>query len=328
MKPDGAVERYKARLVAKGCSQIEGVDYVESFSLVAKAVTVRILLSVASAKNWPIHQLDINNSFLHGFLDEDIYMTPPEGYSVTSGSVCKLKRSLYGLKQASRQWNLEFTSKLTQFGFQQSQHDHYLFIKHTDSGMLVFLVYVDDVLLTGPCESSIVEVKRYLDELFTIKDLGHAKFFLGLEIAWSTQGTLVMQSKFIRDIIHDNGLFDAKATHTPFPMGVKLTADSGALLTNPEPFRRLVGRLLYLGFARPDISHGAQQLSQFVQRPCQQHLDVALHLVRYLKGCSTQGLFFPVNNDLNLHGYSDVDWATCSDSRKSLTERAKCKFPI
>ncbi|KAL0423872.1 UNVERIFIED_CONTAM: putative mitochondrial protein [Sesamum radiatum] len=171
----------------------------------------------------------------------------------------------------------------------------------------------------GPCESSIVEVKRYLDELFIIKDLGYAKFFLGLEIARSTRRTLVTQSKFIRDIIHDTGLFDAKAAHTPFPMGVKLTADSGALLTDPEPYIRLVGRLFYLGFTRPDISHGAQQLSQFVQHPCQQHLDVVLHLVCYLKGCSTQGLFFTVNNDLNLHGYSDADWATCSDSRKSLT---------
>ncbi|KAL0396020.1 UNVERIFIED_CONTAM: Retrovirus-related Pol polyprotein from transposon RE2 [Sesamum calycinum] len=184
MKHDGAVERYKARLVTKGYSQIEGVDYVESFSPVAKAVTVRILLSVASAKNWPIHQLDINNTFLHGFLDEDIYMTLHEGYSIAPG--------------------------------QQSQHDHCLFIKHTDSGMLVFLVHVDDVLLTGTCESSTVEVKRYLDELFTIKDFGYAKFFLGLEIARSTRGTLVTQSKFIRDIIHDIGLFDAKAARTPF----------------------------------------------------------------------------------------------------------------
>ncbi|KAL0423514.1 UNVERIFIED_CONTAM: Retrovirus-related Pol polyprotein from transposon RE1 [Sesamum radiatum] len=159
MKPDDMVKWYKARLVAKGYSQIEGVDYVESFSPVAKAITIRILLSVASAKNWPIHQLDINNAFLHDFLDEDIYMTPPEGYSVAPG--------------------------------QQSQHDHYLIIKHTDSGMFVLLVYVDDVLLTRLCESSIVDVQRCLDELFTIKDLGYAKFFLGLEIAQSTHGTLV-----------------------------------------------------------------------------------------------------------------------------------------
>ncbi|KAL0406637.1 UNVERIFIED_CONTAM: Retrovirus-related Pol polyprotein from transposon RE1 [Sesamum latifolium] len=112
LKPDGSVDRYKARLVAKGYNQVEGVDYIDRFSPVAKAITMRIFLDVASSYNWPLHQIDINNIFLHGYLDEDIYMHAPDGYEVQSGMVCKLKRSLYGLKQAFRQWNLELTSKL------------------------------------------------------------------------------------------------------------------------------------------------------------------------------------------------------------------------
>ncbi|KAL0318648.1 UNVERIFIED_CONTAM: Retrovirus-related Pol polyprotein from transposon RE2 [Sesamum angustifolium] len=205
LKADGSIDRYKARLVAKGYNQVEGVDYVDRFSPVAKAVTVRIFLAVASSHGWPIHQVDINNAFLHGFLDEDIYMHAPDGYHVQPGQVCKLKRSLYGLKQASRQWNLELTTRLIAFGFHQSSHDHCLFTQTTGAGLVALIVYVDDVLITCPSEDKITEVKHFLDAAFTIKDLGHAKYFLGLEIARSTAGTSITQHKFIRDIVRDAG---------------------------------------------------------------------------------------------------------------------------
>lgn len=130
LHPDGTVERYKARLVAKGYNQVPGIDYNDSFSPVTKPVTVRLLIAYASAKDWGLHQLDINNAFLHGFLNEEVYMTPPEGYNVVApGQVCLLKRNLYGLKQTSREWNVEFCAKLLQFELIQSMHDHCLFTK-------------------------------------------------------------------------------------------------------------------------------------------------------------------------------------------------------
>ncbi|KAL0312290.1 UNVERIFIED_CONTAM: Retrovirus-related Pol polyprotein from transposon RE1 [Sesamum radiatum] len=319
LKDDGSLDRYKARLVAKGYTQVEGVDYTERFSPVAKAVTVRLFLAIGTAKQWPIHQIDINNAFLHGHLDEEIFMTAPEGYDVPPGHVCKLIRSLYGLKQASRQWNLEFTRSLLNFGFLQSMHDHCLFLKKVSSGYVGLLVYVDDVLIMAPSEDFIAEIKTYLDGLFTIKDLGMARYFLGLQIARSALGTSVTQSKYISDIITDCGLTNSKSVVTPLPQGVKLHSASDAFLSDPEPYRRLVGRLLYLGFTRPDISHGVQQLSQFLQKPCQAHWHAALHMVRYLKGSSTQGLFFPSSNSLRLRAYCDADWGSCLDSRRSLT---------
>ncbi|KAL0356153.1 UNVERIFIED_CONTAM: Retrovirus-related Pol polyprotein from transposon RE1 [Sesamum radiatum] len=319
LKPDGTVDRYKARLVAKGYNQVEGVDYFDKFSPVAKAVTVRILLAVASSSAWPIHQIDINNAFLHGTLDEDIYMHAPDGYSVLPGQVCKLRRSLYGLKQASRQWNLELTHKLLDFGFVQSPHDYCLFVCNTSDGLLILLVYVDDVLITGPSITQIERVKSYLDAEFTIKDLGPAKYFLGLEIARSMAGTSVTQHKYVCDIIQDMNLQDCKPVATPLPLGLKLSSYDDKPLTDPEPYRRLVGRLLYLGFTRPDVSFGAQQLSQFVHKPCQSHMNAAVHLVRYLKGNPNQGLFFPASNSLTLVAYCDADWAGCVDSRRSLT---------
>ncbi|KAL2237379.1 UNVERIFIED_CONTAM: Retrovirus-related Pol polyprotein from transposon RE1 [Sesamum indicum] len=318
LKQDGSVDRYKARLVAKGYNQIEGIDYFERFSPVAKAVTVRLFVALASAFGWTLHQIDINNAFLHGYLDEDIYMLPPDGYSVPTGQVCKLKRSLYGLKQTSRQWNHEFTTKLLAYGFLQSPNDHCLFSKSVGSDKIFLLVYVDDVLISSSADHLIQPVKNYLHGLFTIKDLGQAHYFLGLEIARSSNGISVTQQKYIHDIIHDAGLDNAKAVHTPLPAGLKLSA-CGTPLDDPEPYRRLIGRLLYLGFTRPDVSYGAQQLSQFIHRPCQEHMTAALHLVKYLKGSSTTGLFFPAHNSSSLVGYCDADWASCPDSRRSLT---------
>lgn len=127
---DGTVERFKARLVAKGYKQEHGIDYDEVFSPVVKLVMVRLLIAIVVAQNWCIHQLDVNNAFLHGTLSDEIYMTPPQGYSkARPGQVCKLVKSLYGLKQASREWNVEFCRVLFAYGFTQSAHDHCLFTK-------------------------------------------------------------------------------------------------------------------------------------------------------------------------------------------------------
>ncbi|KAK4394268.1 Retrovirus-related Pol polyprotein from transposon RE1 [Sesamum angolense] len=186
-------------------------------------------------------------------------------------------------------------------------------------GLLVILVYVDDLLLTGCSKSLINEVKVYLDDAFTIKDLGYAKYFLGLEIAHSSAGTSVTQHKYVRDIITDAGLENCRPVSTPLPVGLNLTSHAQPALADPEPYRRLVGRLLYLGFTCPDISYGAQQLSQFVHHPSKIHMDAAMHLVCYLKGCPDLGLFFPSSNLLVLKAYCDADWASCVDSRRSLT---------
>ncbi|KAL0334047.1 UNVERIFIED_CONTAM: Retrovirus-related Pol polyprotein from transposon RE1 [Sesamum angustifolium] len=203
---DGSIERYKARLVAKGYTQVE----------------------------------DVNNAFLHGHLDEEVYMVPPEGYDKAHGGlVCRLKRSLYGLKQASRQWNIELTSKLESYGFTQSPHDHYLFTLRKDSLFLALIVYVDDVLLTGNSLDDLNAVKSYLDDLFTIKDLGNSKYFLGLELARSAQGTYVTQRTYLQDIIHDCRLDNAKPKSTPLPAGIKFDASSGSSLASPERYRRL-----------------------------------------------------------------------------------------
>eukprot|EP00257_Ricinus_communis_P016868 XP_015575167.1 uncharacterized protein LOC107261308 [Ricinus communis] len=247
-------------------------------------------------------------------------MTLPEGYSqAKENTVCKLKRSLYGLKQASRQWNAEFCDKVKAAGFRQSTFDNCLFIKQTSDIFTVLIIYVDDILITGTSESDIAFMKRYLDKQFTIKDLGHAKYFLGLEIARGSQGTVINQRKYLLDILSDVGLLGAKPATTPLPKGLKLHSASGPLLSEPEKYRRLIGKLLYLNCSRPYIIYSVQQLSQFVNSPCETHWAAAFHLLKYLKGSPSLGLLYSNNNNLQLQAFSDADWASYMDSRRSLT---------
>ncbi|GAA0161049.1 transmembrane signal receptor [Lithospermum erythrorhizon] len=215
-KPDDTIAKYKARLVVKGYNQVVGVDYFDSFSHVNKTVTVMFILALAAAKKWHLHQLDVNNAFWHGFLEEEVYMDNPEGYEkAQKGQVCKLKRSLHGLKQVSRQSNLKFTSKLLEYDFIQSYNDNCMFVLQNDACFMVLIVNVDDILVVGDSEESIVAVKYYLLDQFTIKDLGIAKYFLGIEIARSKARLFVSQRKYIPDIVQDLKMNDAKQVATP-----------------------------------------------------------------------------------------------------------------
>lgn len=150
-KANGEVKRFKARLVAKGYNQKEGLDYQETFSLVVNMVIVRSVLSLVASRHWIVHQMDVYNAFLQGDLSEEVYMTVPQGYSGSSDKslVCKVLKSLYGLKQASRHWNIKLTTALISYGFQQSHLDYSLFIKKVERKIVVVLVYVDDLLITG-----------------------------------------------------------------------------------------------------------------------------------------------------------------------------------
>jgi hypothetical protein len=192
-KSDGSIERYKARLVAKGYTQVEGVDYFDTFAPVAKLVTVRVILSVAAAKNWPLHQLDVNNAFLHGDLHEDVYMHLPPGFRRQGEPlVCKLNKSLYGLKQASRNWYSKFSEVLIDFGFTHSTADPSLFCLNREFGSVYLLLYVDDIVLTGSDLRLMNLVKDLLHNHFKIKDLGRLKYFLGIEVARSKKGIFFM----------------------------------------------------------------------------------------------------------------------------------------
>ncbi|XP_072072000.1 uncharacterized protein [Arachis hypogaea] len=301
----GTIERHKARLVAQGFTQIPGVDYIDTFSPIVKMSTVRVLLTVAAAKNWHLHQLDVNTAFLHGDLHEDVYMKLPKGLQCSDPNlVCKLTKSLYGLKQASRQWNIKLSAVLADLGFTPSENDHSLFTKFTGTTFTAILVYVDDLVLAGDHLSEIQAVKIFLDDKFKIKDLGLLKFFIGMEVARSNA---------------DCGLLGAKPASTPMEFTTSLSKVSGSPLPDATIYRRLVGRLLYLTNTRPDLSYSVGCLSQFMDSPTYAHLKAAYRIIRYLKQSPATGLFFSVNNSFTLSGYTDSDWGACKDTRKSIS---------
>lgn len=159
-------------------------------------------------------------------------------------------------------------------------------------------MYVDDILLTGNLESEIHKIKRFLDDKFTVKDLKYAKYFLGLELTRLGNGLWVNQRKYILDLLQDAALLGCKPATSPLPKGIKFCSTDGELLAEPQRYKRMVGKLLYLSFTRPDISCATQQLSQFIQAPRDSHWQGALHVLRYLKGCPSKGLFFPSEKTL------------------------------
>jgi hypothetical protein len=213
---DGSIERYKARLVAKGYNQIEGLDYFDTYSPVAKLTTVRLVIALSSIHNRHLHQLDVNNAFLHGELQEDVYMIVPPGIKTDKpNQVCKLQKSLYGLKQASRKWYERLTSTLLTHDYLQAASDHSLFVKKTSSSFNILLVYVDDIILAGNSLQEFTHIKCVLDSLFKINDLGQLKYFLGIEVVHSKSGISLCQRKYCLDLLDDSGTIGSKPVSTP-----------------------------------------------------------------------------------------------------------------
>ncbi|KAL5785970.1 hypothetical protein ACOSQ2_008362 [Xanthoceras sorbifolium] len=319
-RSDGSIERYKARLVAKGFTQLEGIDYQDTFSPTAKIISVRCLLALAASNGWSIHQLDVTNAFLHGDLSEEIYMSPPPGLrrQGEDNLVCRLHKSLYGLKQASRQWFAKFSEAICSAGYVQSRADYSLFTRKQGKSFTALLIYVDDILITGNDPNSIAATKEFLHSNFRIKELGNLKYFLGIEVSTSKNGIFIFQRKYALEIITDAGLLGAAPIDTPMEKGLKLS-DKSDLLKDSSQYRRLVGRLIYLTVSRPDRTYAVHVLSRFMHQPRKLHMEAALRVVRYLKGAPGKGLFFSSNSDFKLRAYCDSDWAGCPLTRRSTT---------
>ncbi|KAK1420482.1 hypothetical protein QVD17_22111 [Tagetes erecta] len=324
-KPDGQIDRYKARLVAKGYSQREGLDFDETFSPVVKMVTIRCVMSLAVQNNWPLFQLDVDNAFLYGSLNEEVYMSLPEGYFNDSKTkVCKLVKSIYGLKQASRNWNEKLTKTLIDIGFVQSKSDYSLYVKTHGDNISILLVYVDDIILTGNNQSEIQNIKSLLSSTFRIKDLGCLKYFLGMEVLETEEGIVLNQRKYCMELLSDFGMLGCKPVGNPIEQNFVVTNKLNSVggdkeLVDITEYQKLIGRLIYLSHTRPDIAYTVSCLSQFMHNPLDSHLKTALRLLRYLKGSPGKGILFKKSDNFELRGYSDSDWGRCLATRRCVT---------
>nr|KYP55651.1 Retrovirus-related Pol polyprotein from transposon TNT 1-94 [Cajanus cajan] len=277
---------------------------------------------MAAIRHWPLHQLDIKNAFLHGELEEEIYMEQPPGFVAQgeSGLVCRLRRSLYGLKQSPRAWFGKFSHVVQNFGLKRSEADHSVFYCHTSPGRCVYLiVYVDDIVITGNDATTISQLKKHLFSQFQTKDLGHLRYFLGIEVAQSKEGIVISQRKYAIDILKETGMLDCKPIDSPMDPNQKLMADQGEPFTDPERYRRLVGKLIYLTITRPDLSFAVGIVSQFMQAPHIDHWNAVLRILRYIKKAPGQGLLYEDKGDSQISGYCDADWAGCPIDRRSTT---------
>ena len=247
-KANGELDRYKARLVAKGFHQQLGHDFTETFSPVIKSTTVRSVFHVAVTKGWRLRQLDVNNAFLQGTLEEEVYVTQPPGFVDQDRPhyVCRLKKALYGLKQAPRAWYQELRSYIMTAWFLNSTADTSLFTYHRGSDIIYVLVYVDDMVITGNNNRVIDAFIAAISTRFSLKDLGELSYFLGIEATRTSKGLHLIQKKYVLDLLTRTNMIDARPVSTPMSPTPKLSLNSGTPMDNLSEYRAVLGSLQYL----------------------------------------------------------------------------------
>lgn len=321
--PNGKIDRFKARLCAKGFSQVEGVDYSETFSPTSRFDTIRVLLAIAAQKKWKVIQIDVKTAFLHGEIEETIFMEPPPGLDYPENMVCQLKKSLYGLKQASRCWNKTFSEFLTSYGFKQSIADSCVFKGIFQGKKVLLILYVDDALLFCEEKEVLIKIVEDLRNNFetTVCETGN---FVGMEIEYKPNGSIFIHSKnYIKSILRRFNFDDASSSCIPADPGTILSLESNSL---PEgktfPYREAIGSLMYLSITtRPDIAFAVNVASRFQANPGQVHWNAVKRIFRYLKSTAAYGIEYSSATDClcQLIGYSDADFANDVDSRKSTS---------
>jgi hypothetical protein len=325
----GDIERYKARLVAKGYAQMEGIDFQETFAPVAKFNSIRILLALAAQQDFEVHQMDVKTAYLNGDLEEDIYMQQPEGFiqAGEENKVCKLQRSIYGLKQSGRSWYRKIDNFFDNLGLQRTHADNCVYRLCKNEVVVIVAVYVDDLLILTNDLATLGGFKKELSNRFEMKDLGEVHFCLGIQVTRDRQKRTIRisQAKYIENVLKRFNMFDCKPIGTPLDANAKLSKNMSPTSVEEEeemknvPYQSAIGSLMYamLG-TRPDIAYAVGAVSQYSSNPGRSHWTAVKRIFRYLKGTTNYALEYEAS-DSKLVGYSDADWAGNIDDRRSTT---------
>ncbi|WVZ69170.1 LOW QUALITY PROTEIN: hypothetical protein U9M48_018003 [Paspalum notatum var. saurae] len=318
---EGNIVRNKARLVAKGYSQVEGIDFGETFAPVARLEAIRFLLAYATHHDMKLYQMDVKNAFLNGYINELVYVEQPLGFEDPSNPnhIYRLSKALYGLKQAPRAWYERLRDFLIEKGFTIGRVDTTLFTKKTDNDLFVCQVYVDDIIFGSTNEEYCTEFGNMMAKEFEMSMIGELTFFLGFQIKQLKEGTFIYQEKYTRDLLKRFKMDDCKSIETPMATNAMLEADESGIKVDQTLYRSMIGSLLYLCASRPDIMFSVCLCARFQADPKESHLTSVKRILRYLKHTPSIGLWYPKGASFELLGYSDSDFAGCRVERKSTS---------
>lgn len=324
LRSDGTLERYKARWVVRGFNQRPGVDFGETFTPVVKPATIRSMLAVVASKQWPAHQLDVSNAFLHGHLQEQVYCQQSIGFVDPDrpNAVCLLSRSLYGLRQAPRAWFTRFTDYVKSISFTQTRSDSSLFVLRAGGDVVAYLLlYVDDMVLAASSSALLHQLVAKLQNAFAVKDMGPLAYFLGINVRRTNDDFFLSQAQYVDDLLERAGMSNCKSVATPADMKPKQSITDGQPVCAADAFfyRSMAGALQYLTVTRPDIAYAVQQLCLHMHAPHDVHATMLKRVLPYIRGTPSIGVHLRASQTLSLTAYSDADWAGCPDTRRSTS---------
>lgn len=322
LNENGQIDKYKARLVAKGYAQQYGVDYTEVFAPVARLDTIRLILALAAQHSWDVFQLDVKSAFLHGELNEEVFVKQPLGYEKKGeeDKVYKLKKALYGLKQAPRAWYSKIEAYFVREGFEKCFCEHTLFTKTKEgSKLLIVSLYVDDLIYTGNDRIMCEEFKNSMMVEFDMSDLGRMRYFLGIEVIQNPNGIFVCQRRYAHEVLVRFGMNNSNSVQNPIVPGTKLSKNNEETKVDATLYMKMVGSLMYLTATRPDLMYGVSLISRFMSCPTESHWLAAKRILRYLKGTTELGIFYKKGDNSNLVAYTDSDFAGDLDDRRSTS---------
>jgi hypothetical protein len=294
LKSNDTIDKYKAHLVAKGYTQKEGEDFFDTYSSVARLTTIRVLLYLATSHGLLIHQMDVKTAFLNGELEEEIYMTQPDGFVVEGheNKVCKLYKSLYGLKQAPKQWHEKFNFTLISAGFSVNEGDRCVYYRYGGGQGVILCLYVDDILIFGTSLDVINEVKTLLCQNFDMKDLGEADVILNIKLIKGENGITFSQSHYVEKMLKRFGYKDSKSSPTPYDLSLILRKNR-RIGRDQLRYSQMIDSLMYLASGtRPNISFAVSKLSRFTSNLGDDHWHALERVMYYLVGTIEYGIHY------------------------------------
>nr|GEW14323.1 ribonuclease H-like domain, reverse transcriptase, RNA-dependent DNA polymerase [Tanacetum cinerariifolium] len=279
---NGNIIKHKARLVAKGYIQKHGIDFEEVFAPVARMETIRLLLAIAANNKWEVHHLDVKSAFLHGDLKEEVYVTQPEGFikGQDKGKVYRLIKSLYGLRQAPRAWNIKLDNTLKSLDFKKCALEQAIYTKTSKDSTLLIGIYVDDLIITGTPKKEIDKFKAQMEEKFEMSDLGLLAYYLGIEVTQTNGDISIRQSAYANKILKEAEMLDCNETLIPMDPGTRLT----------------------------NVTDGTMQ-----------HMKAIRQVLRYVKGTKDHGITYKHKGGNKIHGYNDSSYGVNTQEGKGTT---------